>query len=119
MAGVALPRHRRGCAGGGLPIRFGLAKRGKRGSSSTPQGLRWGWSPYPFRARKARHAVPLHFLDTTGGALGVVSLSVSGSRSVAGVPFPRRHRGTLGVVSPSASVSKSVASVPLPRHHKG
>ena len=27
----------RGCAGGGLPIRFGLAKRGRRGTSSTPQ----------------------------------------------------------------------------------
>eukprot|EP00959_Pyramimonas_sp_CCMP1952_P356500 7465711-Pyramimonas_sp.AAC.1 len=44
---MALPRHHRGCAGGGLPIRCGPAQRGRRGTSSTPQGVRWGWQRPP------------------------------------------------------------------------
>eukprot|EP00959_Pyramimonas_sp_CCMP1952_P015390 326015-Pyramimonas_sp.AAC.1 len=38
VAGVAFPRRHKGCAGGGGPMRFGLAKRGRSGTSSTPQG---------------------------------------------------------------------------------
>eukprot|EP00959_Pyramimonas_sp_CCMP1952_P235480 4920903-Pyramimonas_sp.AAC.1 len=64
IAGVARPRHQRGCAGGGGPMRFGPAMRGRRGTSSTPEGVRWGLGPYALRARRAWQA--WHFLDTRG-----------------------------------------------------
>ena len=77
-AGVVVHRHERGCAGGAVPIRRTLAKRGRRGSSSTPgecarcavcirrtlakrggrrsssarEGMRRGCGLYPSHARK-------------------------------------------------------------------
>ena len=88
---VALSRHHRGCAGGGVAFRARVAKCGRRGIFSTPQGVRWGWGRYSLRARKAWQA--WHFLDTTGGVLGLGALSVSGSQSVAGVARPRHQEG--------------------------
>eukprot|EP00959_Pyramimonas_sp_CCMP1952_P201729 4218457-Pyramimonas_sp.AAC.1 len=49
-----------------------------------------------YRRGCAAHARQQEALDTTVGALGVVSLSVSGSQSVAGVALPRHHRGCAG-----------------------
>ena len=48
------------------------------------------------------------------GALGLRSLSVSGSQSVASVALPRRLRMCLGVRSPSVSDSQSAAGAAHP-----
>ncbi len=62
VRGGGPPRDPRGCAGVGGRMRFGLANRGRRGISSTPEG-----------------------------ALGVGALCVSGSQSVAGVEYDEHY----------------------------
>ena len=74
--------------------------------------------PHQFRARKVWQA--LHFLDTTGGAQGVVPLCGAGSQSVAGVALSRHQKGVRRGWSPiSASGSQIVAGVARSRHHRG
>ena len=111
VAGVALARHRMGCATGGVAIRARVAKRGRRGTFSTTDGVRRGWGRYPRQGRKPWQA--WHLVDTGGGAQGVGScarVATRGRRGTSATPHGVR-RGMGG--------SQREAGVALVRHHMG
>ena len=92
IAGVALSRHHKGCTGGGPPIRYGLATCGRRGTFSTPQGVRWGCGRYPSHARRLPSVASKTACMENSKHLGSSRLGALGlSRGCARIPNRRQQ----------------------------